>query len=261
MNHRLATGAAALLLAATTHAAVQVRVAVQEDAAPKYVADALFPGVGAQGICPDLLRAIEKQLPGVRFVFEARAQPLRRIENRMENGELDANCLVDTGARRAKFQVISTPLFAFDYHLIARAGDPVRIDGWDDVRRLGPEGKILILSGTGVTERLSKVGGLTIEESGKSATLNLRKLVMGRGRFFYYRTHDWNSQIRAAMVSGQVRVLPLRMETVQFHLMFGAHLQGDLLPRVERALQELEADGTLARIRKQWQLRPSGTDA
>jgi len=254
MKRWLAIGA--LALAGHAGASVEIRVAVQEDSAPKYVA-----GPTPKGICPDLMRAIEKQLPGVRFVFEAREQPLRRIENRMEQGELDANCLVDTSVRRSKFQVASTPLFSLDYHLIARAGDAVTVNGWDDVRRLGADGKILILSGTGVTERLQKLGGLTIEEGGKSATANLHKLVMGRGRFFYYRTHDWTSQVSAAGVGGQVRILPLRMESVQFHLMFGAHLKGDLLSRVERALQELDANGTLARIRKEWQLRPTGTDA
>ncbi len=261
MKHRSATGALALLLAANADAALQIRVAVQENAAPKYIAAGPAPDLGARGICPDLLRALEKQLPDVRFVFEPRAQPLRRIENRMEKGELDANCLVDNDARRDKFQVAATPLFSFDYHLIARADDPVQIDDWGDVRRLGAHGKILILSGTGVTERLRKIGGLEFEESGKSATLNLRKLSMGRGRFFYYRTHDWNSQLSAAMVTGQVRILPTRMESVRFHLMFGAHLGEDLLPRVERALRELDANGTLARIRRQWQLRPSETDA
>ena len=254
------TAAQARLLAANADAAFQIRVAVQEDSAPKYLADAPSLGGAVSGICPDLLRAIEKKLPGVHFVFEPRAQPLRRIENRMEIGELDANCLADNATRRSKFQVAPMPLFAFDYHLIARADDPVQITGWDDVRRLGANGKILILSGTGMTERLREVGGLTFEESGKSATTNLRKLIMGRGRFFYYRTLDWNSQLRAAMVTGQVRILPMRMETVQFHLMFGPHLKSELLPQVERALQELDADGTLARIRKQWRLRPSGTD-
>ncbi|MES2325508.1 MAG: hypothetical protein V4633_24930 [Pseudomonadota bacterium] len=51
------------------------------------------------------------------------------------------------------------------------------------------------------------------------------------------------------------------MESVQFHLVFGTHQKGDLLSRVEPALPERDANGTLARIRKEWQLRPTGTDA
>lgn len=242
-----------LCCAGSALAAAPIRVAVQEDSAPKFVS-AQEHGGGAAGICPDVLRAIEKQAPGLSFVFELRAQPLRRLETLMEQGQQDANCLVDTAERRARFHVSPTPLFRFDYHLIARSDDPVRVDAWDDVRRLGADGKILVVSGTGVIERLQRVGGLVLEESGKSAVVNLRKLVMGRGRFFYYRTYDWNSQVRAAMVTGQVRVLPASMESVRFHLMLGNHVPREVQVRIDRALQELDANGTLARLRSKWLL-------
>lgn len=231
-----------------------MRVAVQENSAPKFISGTSSPHGGVDGVCPDILRAIEKHDPGVRFIFEAQAQPLRRIERRMEHAEVDANCLVNSSARRARFHVVEVPLFSLNYHLIARVGDAVRIDSWDDVRQLGAQGRILVISGTGVVERLQKVGGLTVEDSGKSATVNLRKLVQGRGRFFYYRTHDWEEQMRAAVVAGQVRILPLRMESVPFQLMLGRHVEREAALRLERALSQLDANGTLQQLRSKWQL-------
>ena len=231
-----------------------MRVAVQENSAPKFVLGTASPHGAVDGVCPDILRAIEKQDPALRFVFEAQQQPLRRIELRMERAEVDANCLVNSHERRARFQVVEVPLFSLDYHLIARADDTVQVSSWDDVRQLGSQGRILVVSGTGVMERLHKVGGLTVEDSGKSATVNLRKLVTGRARFFYYRTHDWEGQVRAAVVAGQVRILPARMESVPFQLMLGRHVERAAAIRVERALQHLSANGTLAQLRAKWAL-------
>ncbi len=250
---RLAACALALLCMSPVLAAERMRVAVQENSAPKY-ADQLQSGSAAQGICPDLLRAIERQDPRLRFAFEPFSQPLKRIEHGMSVADTEANCLADNAERRVKFHVLPITLFSFNYHLIARADDPVRVKDWDDVRHLGDEGKILVVSGSGVLERLRKVGGLSVEESGKSATANLKKLVIGRGRFFYYRTHDWDSQVHDARVTGQVRVLPARLEAVRFHLMFGRHVDPAVIARASHALQVIEADGTLAKLRVKWHL-------
>lgn len=254
MGGRLVMALLSLMLAGAAIAKTDLRVAVQEDSAPKFVLGS-DPSAGVvEGICPDILRAIEHHDPSLRFLFEARAQPLRRILLRMERGEVDANCLVDNAERRARFQSIGVTLFSFDYHLIARVGDPVQISSWDDVRRLGAQGRILTVSGTGVMERLLKIKGLTVDDSGKSANSNLRKLVNGRGRFFYYRTHDWEGQVRAAVVAGQVRILPTPMEAVSLQLMLGRHVERGVVLRVERALRQLEANGKLAQLRAKWKL-------
>ena len=253
-GRRLATVVLTLMLAGGAAGKTDLRVAAQEDSAPKFVLGSGSPRGVVEGVCPDILRAIAHHDPSLRFLFEARAQPLRRILLRMERGEVDANCLVNNAERRARFQSIGVTLFSFDYYLIARIDDPVQIASWDDVRRLGAQGRILTVSGTGVMERLHKMKGLTVDDSGKSANANLRKLVNGRARFFYYRTHDWEGQVRGAVVAGQVRILPTRMESVNLQLMLGRHIERGVVMRVERALQQLERNGTLARLRAKWRL-------
>lgn len=249
----LTIGAIAGLFSTGAVAGQALRVAVQDNSAPKFTAQSSLGGA-VQGICPDLLRAIEQQDPTLRFVFEPGVHPLRRIELRMEMADSDANCLVDNAERRIKFHVLPNHLFSLDYHLIARANDPVNIKDWEDVRRLGDDGRILVVSGTGVMNRLRKVGRLEVKEGGKSATANLKMLVLGRGRFFYYRTHDWDNQVRMAMVEGRVKILPARLEVVQFHLMFGRHVDPAVVARAERALDALNANGTLAQLRAKWGL-------
>lgn len=250
----VAIGAIAGLFSTGAFAGQALRVDVQENSAPKFIAQSSSDGA-VQGICPDLLRAIEQQDPTLRFTFEPNVNPLRRIQVRMEMAAADANCLVDNTERRIKFHVLPNHLFSLDYHLIARANDPVEIRDWEDVRRLGDEGRILIVSGTGVMDRLRKVGRLSVMEGGKSATANLKMLVLGRGRFFYYRTHDWDRLVRVAMVAGQVKILPARLEVMQFHLMFGRHVEPAVIARAERALDALHANGTLAQLRAKWGLR------
>jgi polar amino acid transport system substrate-binding protein len=256
-SHRLTSpflaGALGLLLCVCA-AAQTIRVAAQESSAPKFL-DTPDSNAQWQGMCPDILRAIEKRNPGLRLQFDARAQPLKRIEAGMEFGTMDANCLIDNSDRRTRFTVLTTPLFSFDYHLIARNDDAIRIDSWDDVRRLGAQGRILVMSGSGAMARLARVEGLQFEEGGKSATANLQKLVLGRGRFFYYRIYEWEKEIKLAKVDGMVKILPLTMETIQFQLMFGRHVAREVIDKVQHTLHEMESDGALTQIREKWHVR------
>ncbi len=96
----LAPLALALLCAPAAVAGQPLRIAVQENSAPKYLAQ-LQTANAAEGICPDVLRAIERQDPSVRFVFEPLFQPLKRIEHGMALADTDANCLADNAERRA----------------------------------------------------------------------------------------------------------------------------------------------------------------
>ncbi|MFL6656689.1 MAG: substrate-binding periplasmic protein [Massilia sp.] len=242
------------LLLCVAASAQTIRVAAQENSAPKFL-DTPDGNAQWQGMCPDILRAIEKRNPGLHLSFDARSQPLKRIEAGMEFGAMDANCLIDNTERRAKFTVLTAPLFSFDYHLIARSEDGIRIDNWDDVRRLGAQGRILVMSGSGAMARLARIEGLQFEEGGKSATANLQKLVLGRGRFFYYRIYEWEKEIKLAKVEGMVKILPLTMETIQFQLMFGRHVAREVVDKVQRTLHEMESDGALTQIREKWHVR------
>jgi len=245
------------LAAPSAIAAQALRVAVQENSAPKFLdkADAT-PRV--EGICPDILAAIERRVPSLDVIYDPRPQPLKRLESNMESGLVDANCLIDTNERRAKFKILPTVLFAFDYHLIARSDDPARIANWQDVRDLGPNGRILVVTGSGSMGRLALIGGLHFEEGGKSVTANLQKLVLGRGRFFYYRIHEWERELNLAKVGGMVKILPAKMEIVHFRMMFGKHVSPDLIEKTRRALQDMDNDGELVRIRDKWNIRTTG---
>src|SRR4051794_31271054 len=67
---------------------VEVRVAGQEALMPKWV----HLRNGAAGICPDILMAIERVEPRLRFSGYRQSRSLSGIETGLENGSLDTAC-------------------------------------------------------------------------------------------------------------------------------------------------------------------------
>lgn len=243
------------MLAAGTVHALDIRTAAQEGSQPKFVVTGKAGKIRIDGICVEMMRAIERQEPSLRFVFAPQQEPLARIEKGMEEDDLDSNCLIRNAEREMKFQVVPTMMFSFDYHLVARADDNVQVNNWNDVRNLGVDGKLLVLRGTGAKGRLQQIGGLIVDDGGSTTAENLNKLVAGRARFFYYRTIAWKSEIARAEMDGKVRVLPTIMESIEFYLMLNKHVPKEVFDKISSALTALEKSGELMQIRKKWTMK------
>ena len=130
-----------LWLAPGARAAIELRAAAQEETAPKYIkGDADEPS----GLCVDLLRALERADPTLRFVDGERWFPLIRVQSEMFAGKQDVACgLAHTGERDRHLTYLDPPLVSIDYVLIARKADKVQISVWNDVRHLGADGVVL----------------------------------------------------------------------------------------------------------------------
>lgn len=229
--------------------AAEIRTAAQEDSEPKY----LDEGGKVVGLCVDIMRAIEGLDPGLRFSGEQNWLPLLRIEHEVRNGRLDMACgFVRNREREADYQIVLPRLFPVQYRLVVRAGDEVRVRDWDDVRRLGAAGVILVNSGRGPARRLEAMGGLLIDSGGRTTLSNLRKLASGRGRFFYYRTPGLTSELRRSGVQERLRVLPAVLESQDFYMMLGRHVPKQRVARLGAAVQALEDSGELARLLDKW---------
>ncbi|HEX7646042.1 MAG TPA: ABC transporter substrate-binding protein, partial [Noviherbaspirillum sp.] len=139
---------------------MELRTAAQIASDPKFVAvqERGTPAVG--GICVDILRALEKTDPEMKFTGDQNWQPLVRMEAGMASGDIDVICgLLRTKAREARYTYIEPPLFPVTYHLVVRADDDVQINSWDDVRALGVHGVVLVNNGFGIIDRLESTAG------------------------------------------------------------------------------------------------------
>lgn len=228
---------------------IELRTAAQQATAPKFVQ----AEGGVAGLCVDIHRAIEKTDPGLRITGDQQWRPLPRLEAELRSGVLDIGCgLMRNREREAELAYAEPALFSMSYHLVARADDPVDVLSWDDVRGLGDKGTILAIHGFGHVARLKELGGLTVDSGAVDAPTNLRKLLAGRGRFYYHRSPGIAGEIRKAGLDGKVRILPTMMDSQRFYMVAGRHVAGSTLARLNRALAQLDASGELKRLFGKW---------
>lgn len=89
-----------LVLTARAIGATEVfHTAAQQASSPKYVT---LPDGHVGGICVDLFRLMEAREPALRIEGDQRFLPLRRLEKKVQHGQLDFICGVgESPARRA----------------------------------------------------------------------------------------------------------------------------------------------------------------
>lgn len=241
----------ALLGAPALAAPVTVlKVVAQEGTEPKFIP----AGIGrVVGLCVDLFRAIERTDPSLQFAGDQQWLPLLRAHSELATHQHDALCAVQkTDERARQYVFLDPPLFQLRYQLIARVGDSAVINNWDDVRALGPQAIILTNRGYTTPEMLERVGGLQVDPSATSPAINLQKLAAGRGRFFLHRAPGMRGFIERAGVAGKVKILPTVMATTNVYMAMGTHVDPAVRQRVQRAVEQLEKSGELARLLKKW---------
>jgi ABC-type amino acid transport substrate-binding protein len=238
-----------LAIAAMNAAATELRTAAQEDSEPKFVSQ----GGKVSGLCVDIMRAIEKTDPTLKFSGDQVWVPLKRIEFMVQNKQLDVACgFIRNKEREANYQIVTPRLFPVQYKLVARANDTVSVQNWADVRKLGQAGVVLVNSGSGPVKRLEELGGLMIDSGARTSASNLQKLASGRGRFFYYRIPGLTRELMRSGLMDQFKVLPAVLEADDFYLMAGNHVAKDTVERLSAAVKSLEAKGELARLVAKW---------
>ena len=245
--------AGTLLLVPAAWAATEIRTAAQLASEPKFLALGEDSRTAIGGICIDIMRAIESVDASLKFVGDQAWQPLARIEAGMANGDLDVSCgLLRTAAREARYTYIDTPLFPVSYHLIVRADDDVKINNWNDVRKLGDNGIILVINGFGILSKLEELPGLKIDSRAYTSKGNFDKLLAGRGRFYYHRSPGIHAEIRNAGIEGKVRILQPPMYKEKFYMAASKRLAPETIGRLSKALGLLEHNGQLAKLLKKW---------
>jgi len=253
----LSVGIAGFLLVAGPVRAVDVRTAAQEGSAPKFLAIKVNGKPAVGGLCVDIMRAVERVEPGIRFVGDQEWVPFIRIESGLVHGQLDAICgVIRTPEREAVHDFIDTPLFPVEYLLTVRANDTVQVRNWSDVRALGEKGVVLSLHGySGVLSHMRSVGGLRIDTGGRDTKVSLEKLLAGRGRFFIHRTPGVLGDIARSGLQDKVKVLPTVMYAEVFYLMVARSMPQETQDKINRALVVLAGNGELARMASQWNER------
>jgi ABC-type amino acid transport substrate-binding protein len=231
-------------------APVQLRTAAQEGTEPKFVHDGKDR---IAGLCIDIMRAIEQIDPGLRFVGDQRWKPLIRAYSELESGLEDVQCAVQHTAERAKrFNYIGPPLYTIEYQFLVRSNDNVTIHNWDDVRKLAPNGVVLVNRGFAAGDILAALGGIEVDASSTSQELNLQKLVAGRGRLYFHRGPGLRKLLARTGTSNKIKILPQVMYSAKLYFATSRQLDLRISERLASALFQLERKGELERMMKKW---------
>lgn len=249
----LAVGLAGLFWFTPASAVTEVKTAAQEATVPKFIAQKQDGKTTVGGLCVDIMRAIERVEPDLKFSGDQVWQPLVRAEAGVATGNLDAACaFLRNRTRESKFVYVDPPLFSVNYHLVARTGDDVQIANWDDVRKLGEQGVVLVINGFGMIKRLEELGGLRIDSGATDSKSNLDKLLAGRGRFYMHRSPGVKTEIRLAGVQDKVKLLPAVVHTEKFYMVMAKTVPAEVVEKMRKAISQLDRSGELAKLFEKW---------
>ncbi|MDM4766050.1 transporter substrate-binding domain-containing protein [Pelomonas sp. SE-A7] len=241
-----------VLSGAAAAADLPIFVPAQEKAPHKFIL-----GQGApRGICPDLLLAMQKLEPGLRFEGFDQELSLSLIEQGLRNGNVGAACaLLDLPSRQAYAHKLATPLYRVRHMVVLRADDAARPTTLQDLRKLSGEQPMLTTRGASHGQFLLRQG-FRIDESTGDYQANLRKLLAQRSRFFYGGEFALLRAIQASGLEQQVKLLPSVFHEEMIYFWTSRKLPLAQHERLERALSRLQASGELARIVRSYHEQP-----
>jgi ABC-type amino acid transport substrate-binding protein len=207
------------------------------------------------GLCIEVMQALTRTDPELRFVGIEQEMPLKRVESELASGELDVFFgLIKTPERHALMFIESPALYAVRHQVAVRASDTVQVNTLDDIRKLGKEGLVLTTQGTAYPHYLDDFAGLYVDTSTSNNSQLFKMLLAGRGRFFYQGDSTLRSQIKTDGLEAMVRILPAVFKIDSQLVAHAPSLSAGKLRRLRLALEQLEKSGELAKLRAKYGL-------
>jgi len=225
--------------------AIELKTAAQESTPKYYQLEDNTMG----GICVDIMQAIERVEPEIRFNGYQKFVPFIRIQKYLENGRLDVFFgFKETAKRKEKYSFLDIPLYQLNYVVAIRRDDKVKINSLNDVRLLGEEGRLLTVYGTAASRFLHNQGGLLVDDGAKSPTILLKKLMAERGRIAFYHDLGLRRIIENENLEKEIIILPVSFSTYYHYAAFSKNISMETMNKVRTALEKLKDNGWLASI-------------
>jgi glutamate/aspartate transport system substrate-binding protein len=203
-----------------------------------------------RGLCPDLVAAIERIEPRIRFTGYDRGRSLMAIEDALASGHVWAACgMLDSVRRRSVALRSEVPVFETRHRLAAAAGDMQVVNSIDDLVRLKP--LINTARGSAYIDEM-KARGIEVDDSTGDNVVNLRKILAGHGRYTYMNELSLSHLIRSEHLEDKIRVLPAVFYTAPLYFWVSKKADPALAPMLNQALVRLKTSGELARIYERW---------
>lgn len=223
---------------------LKLRTVQQSGSVVKYDAD----GAPARpGLCMEILRAVEKQDPGLRFSGLDRQVPLRRVERLLADGAIDAFfCLLRSPERDKQWRYVPVPLYGIRHVVVQRSDDPRNLDSLADLAALSQRKPVLVARGTVLARRL-QAADVAVAEAGSEREA-LQMLALGRADAVYGQDINLQRHLADSKLGDKLKFGRAVFLEEQQYLAIRGDLPAAQEERLTQALRRLERDGTLRQL-------------
>lgn len=228
---------------------VQLRTAAQRSAPKYFQSDG---GAAVQGLCVDIIEAIQQQAPNILISGHQQFLPSSRIYAELRSGKLDIFCgSGKTIERQQQVHYLMPPLYTVQHRMVAKIDDPVEVHSFADLSSLEDNGLVLTYLNSATHHFLLRQPGLHINE-GSSLDNLFERLQLDRGRFIYYHDLGLNYYIDSQQLINKVRMLPGVFNRYDHYLVASKKLPKTILDQLESALQALHLSGRLEQLHRRY---------
>lgn len=205
------------------------------------------------GICLEVLTALEKADPSLKFTGKENLMPLKRVEEELESGKLDVFCgLIKNDARLPKMTFTEPAVFTIKHKVAVASDDSIDVKNFDDIRKLGDNGLIAVALGMAYVNFLEKQGGLKLDSGSKDTKGNLLKVINKRARFHYNSDLNMKDVENDAELKGKFKILPAVFAVEDQMMVYSKKLAKDSQDKITAALIKIKKSGELAAINKKY---------
>ena len=203
------------------------------------------------GLCRELMQAVERVDPGIRFTGLGLQGPLQRIERLLERGEIDVFfCLLKSPEREQQWNYLTVPLYRIRYVAVQRLGDPIELRSMEDLAAAGRRKPVLVTRGT-LLARMLKEAGVPMAEA-PSEREALKMLLLERTDVVFGQDMNLANNMRAAGQGDRLRIAAtVFREDVQY-VVTAKHVPTEVQARLTRALEQLERSGQIKAIAERY---------
>lgn len=205
------------------------------------------------GICIEVIQAMEKADPGLKFTGLNVHASTVRILRMLETHEIDVFVGIGrTPERENRFTWLSPAVFSAHPYLYVRAEDSANFRSMEEITRLKNNNTILVNFGTVQDEYLQAFPGLNVDRGGTDTQKNLQKLMLGRGRFYFGSDLNTQPVINSMGIKTFVRPLSVPFPAADNYVVMPKNLDPAVHLRLQNALKKIAASGELERISQKY---------
>lgn len=208
-------------------------------------------GAARPGLCLEILRAVEKQDPGLRFTGLDQQAPLKRVERLLADGLVDAFfCLLKSPEREKQWRYVPVPLYTIRHVLVQRADDPHTPKSLAELATQSRVKPVLVMRGTALARRLLAAHVAIAEVNSEREALQM--LLLGRADVIYGQDINLQRHVLESRQADKLRVGASSFLEEPQYLALRADLPAAQEDRLTQALRKLERDGTLRQLAEKY---------